>query len=264
MSLTKWKEIFSHSNIAPGLWHVSEDYYVSGNRANIWVVQGLPSLVVDAGLGIHNLLAYLRDAKLVGEIVVVIATHCHFDHSGGLHHFPQVWVHGNESKSVTEGDQQASVSWLSDEEVAVLPRPGWTATEYRVERAQVTRELQDGDIVFGMEVLHLPGHSKGSIALLCNARSWLFTGDVLYQGGLIDWLPSSSINDYRISMSKILDLLKESPTMTILPGHGPVLSSEAGQALATNYLNTTSSHCHKVKSRSMACLVGLALRIKHR
>ena len=76
----------------------------------------------------------------------------------------QVWVHGNESKSVTEGkiaikdlnsiffwnftdlfniyisgddvtlvagNQQASVSWLSDEEVAVLPRPGWTATEYR-------------------------------------------------------------------------------------------------------------------------------------
>jgi len=170
MSLEIWKGIFSHSNIAPGLWHVSEDYYVSGNRANIWVVVGQPSLVVDAGLGIHNLLGYLRDAELVGEDVVVIATHCHFDHSGGLHHFPQVWVHGNESKSVTEGDQQASVSWLSDEEVAVLPRLGWTATEYRVERAQVTRELQDGEVVFGMKVLHLPGHSTGSIALLCTSR----------------------------------------------------------------------------------------------
>jgi len=189
MSLAIWKGIFSHSNIAPGLWHVSEDYYVSGNRANIWVVLGQPSLVVDAGLGIHNLLGYLRDAELVGEDVVVIATHCHFDHSGGLHHFPQVWVHGNESKSVREGNQQAS--------------------------------------------------------------SW----------GL---LPSSSINDYRISMAKILDLLKDCPTMTILPGHGPVLSSEAGQDLAANYLNTTSGHCHKVTTRSMACLVGLALRVRHR
>jgi len=264
MSLAIWKGIFSHSNIAPGLWHVSEDYYVSGNRANIWVVLGQPSLVVDAGLGIHNLLGYLRDAELVGEDVVVIATHCHFDHSGGLHHFPQVWVHRNESKSVREGNQQASVSWLSDEEVAVLPRLGWTATEYRVERAQVTRELEDGETVFGMKVLHLPGHSSGSIALLCTSRSWLFTGDVLYKGGLIDWLPSSSINDYRISMSKILDLLKDCPTMTILPGHGPVLSSEAGQELAANYLNTASGHCHKVTTRSMACLVGLALRVRHR
>jgi len=103
---------------------------------------------------------------------------------------------------VTEGNQQASVSWLSDEEVAVLPRPGWTATEYRVERAQVTRELEDGDIVFGMKVLHLPGHSTGSIALHCDARSWLFTGDVLYQGGLIDWSyhnitsPSPQLSNY--------------------------------------------------------------------
>ena len=43
----------------------------------------------------HSLLGYLRDAELVEEDVVVIATHCHFDHSGGLHHFPQVVHHHN-------------------------------------------------------------------------------------------------------------------------------------------------------------------------
>ena len=46
-----------------------------------------------------------------------------------------------------------------------------------------------------------------------------------------------------------LSTVQDSPTMTILPGHGPVLSSEAGQALAVNYLDTTSGCCPKVKSR---------------
>merc|ERR1712156_280019 len=79
------------------------------------------------------------------------ATHCHFDHSGGLHNFSEVWVHKKESKSVREGNQQASVSWLSDEEVVPKPRPDWSASEYKVKAAHVTRELQDGDIILGMQ-----------------------------------------------------------------------------------------------------------------
>jgi len=237
---------------------------VSGNRANIWVITGEPSLVIDAGLGVHNLLDYLQDVELVGGDVVAIATHCHFDHSGGLHNFSEVWVHKKESKSVREGNQQASVSWLSDEEVVPKPRPDWNASECKVKAAHVTRELQDGDVILGMQVLHLPGHSTGSIALHCSSRSWLFTGDVLYKGGLIDWLPSSSINDYRASMTRISDLLKDSPSMTVLPGHGRVLSSQIAQDIATNYLTMTSGLCHKVTSRSMACLVCLALRVRHR
>ena len=75
----------------------------------------------------NSLLDYLQDVELVGDDVVAIATHCHFDHSGGLHNFPeviyrdlsymfngylvrpsstsvvQVWVHKKESKSVREG-----------------------------------------------------------------------------------------------------------------------------------------------------------------
>ena len=75
----------------------------------------------------NSLLDYLQDVELVGGDVVAIATHCHFDHSGGLHNFSEViyrdlscifigylvrpsstsvaqmWVHKKESKSVREG-----------------------------------------------------------------------------------------------------------------------------------------------------------------
>ena len=78
----------------------------------------------------NSLLDYLQELELVGDDVVAIATHCHFDHSGGLHNFPeviyqelrcifteyivhpcpsevvQVWVHKKESKNVKEGKKQ--------------------------------------------------------------------------------------------------------------------------------------------------------------
>ena len=39
----------------------------------------------------NSLLDYLQDVELVGGDVVAIATHCHFDHSGGLHNFSEVF-----------------------------------------------------------------------------------------------------------------------------------------------------------------------------
>ena len=62
-------------------------YYVSGNRANIWVVEGRDrDLVIDAGLGVFNVAEYLDQCGLINpprKPVLAVATHVHFDHSGG-------------------------------------------------------------------------------------------------------------------------------------------------------------------------------------
>lgn len=48
-------------------------------------------LVIDAGLGIWNLPEFLTQSGLIGKKpVLAVATHCHFDHVGGLHQFKQV------------------------------------------------------------------------------------------------------------------------------------------------------------------------------
>ena len=51
-----------------------------------------------------------------------------------------------------------------------------------------------GDRVF--EVVHLPGHTPGSAGLIDRDSGVLFTGDVLYDGDLLDELPESNIDDY--------------------------------------------------------------------
>ena len=60
---------YSHRKVTEGLYLIEELYYRSGNRANIWLVQGGPGadsdILVDSGLGIYNLRQYLADSGLV-------------------------------------------------------------------------------------------------------------------------------------------------------------------------------------------------------
>lgn len=83
--------------------------------------------------------------------------------------------------------------------------------------------LHDGDIIqFGtasLQVLHTPGHSKGSISLL--AENAVFTGDTLFAGsiGRTDF-PDSSYQQILHSLKKRLMPLPDS--FIVYPGHGPI------------------------------------------
>ena len=61
-------------------------------------------LLVDTGVGVHSLARYLhwsglRSAESDKPLDVVL-THCHFDHSGGAHQWPSVWVHPAEAEVI--------------------------------------------------------------------------------------------------------------------------------------------------------------------
>ena len=61
--------------------------------------------------------------------------------------------------------------------------------------APATRLLEDGDVVdLGdrvLEVIHTPGHSPGGIALFERATGILFSGDIVYDGPLIEDCPGA-------------------------------------------------------------------------
>jgi glyoxylase-like metal-dependent hydrolase (beta-lactamase superfamily II) len=63
-------------------------------------------------------------------------------------------------------------------------------------------EIDLGDRTF--RVLHLPGHTPGEIGLWEEATRTLFSGDCVYESGvLLDELPESSIADYVRSMRRL-------------------------------------------------------------
>merc|ERR1712080_243510 len=148
--------------------------------------------------------------------------------------------------------------------LAVRPHTDWQSGQYRVRPVRVTRQLEDGDSVEGLEVIHLPGHSPGSLAFLDRERSWLFTGDTLYGGGgLIDWLPSSAPSQYLVSMDHLVKLLQEIPSLTVFPGHGPELSSGGAMAVAMEYC-ASAGPCHTLRVTALSWLVNIALHARHR
>lgn len=58
-----------------------------------------------------------------------------------------------------------------------------------------------------LTVLHMPGHSRGSICLHDRENKLLFSGDVVYDGSMIDWLPYSRVSDYISSCERLVGLV---------------------------------------------------------
>ena len=84
---------------------------------------------------------------------------------------------------------------------------------------------------FPSDVLHLSGHTEGSVCLYEERRGLLLSGDVLFAGafGRTD-LPGGSFPELMKSMQdKVLVLPDET---RVLPGHGP--ETTIGRERATN------------------------------
>lgn len=84
--------------------------------------------------------------------------------------------------------------------------------------------LEDGQTVtvgeLEAKVMHLPGHSPGSVAFWFESLQTVFSGDVLFAGsmGRVD-LPGSSAAAMRQSLRRMRDTLPD--TTRVLSGHGP-------------------------------------------
>jgi glyoxylase-like metal-dependent hydrolase (beta-lactamase superfamily II) len=84
--------------------------------------------------------------------------------------------------------------------------------------------LHDGDMVFfgntTLEMIHVPGHSPGSLVFYCKAAGCIFSGDVLFQGsiGRTD-LAGGSFDDLIENICSRLFILPQETV--VYPGHGP-------------------------------------------
>lgn len=189
-------------------------------RCNIWHVRGRDrDLVIDTGLGLKSLSAEI--AAISERPVAGLCTHCHYDHAGALHEFDERLAHEAEAAVYAAPDRHNIVAenFFVDAMIYESPYPGFDAQKWCIEPAPLTRALGDGDVVdLGdrvFHVLHVPGHSPGSIALWEPASGILFSGDTVYDGGLIDDLYNSVPEQLRESHRRLLDL----PVRVVHGGH---------------------------------------------
>jgi len=209
-------------------------------RANIWLVEGRDAdLVVDFGMGLSPLEpALTRDGA---KPLLAVATHVHADHVGALHEFSDRRGHRLEAEGFAHMDDGLTLAHLFrelDEPVTRLPGPGWRPEAFALKMAPLTSFLDEGTEVslgdFRFEVLHLPGHSPGSIGLWDAKRRILFSGDAIYSGTLVDNLPGSNIEDYLQTMARLAGLDVD----IVYPGHNEPISGDEMRMIAAGYLRT--------------------------
>jgi glyoxylase-like metal-dependent hydrolase (beta-lactamase superfamily II) len=225
-------------------------------RCNIWHVRGRDrDLLVDTGMGVMSLREAARD--IFDKPVTAVATHAHSDHIGSHHEFEERVIHRLEAQDLAEPytmpiDTRGMSGGLLDSLlragyevppllIDALPHDGYDMDSYAIAPAPPTRLVEDGSIIDiggrSFEVLHLPGHSPGSIGLWEEASGILFSGDALYDGPLLDELEDSSIPDYVRTMKR----LREIPVRVVHAGHDPSFGRERLIELVDQYLERRDS-----------------------
>ena len=224
-------------------------------RCNVWLVRGRTSdLLIDTGMGIVPLEPVLERSR--DKRLIVVATHSHLDHIGGLHEFDERWVHTDEANDLLGPSHVPLVGAeipaskramlmragypLGDYLLSALPSPDFDMSLFRTVPTRATMCLHEGDTIDlgdrAFEVLHLPGHSPGSIGLWDRKNSVLFSGDAVYDGPLLDDLPESNIDDYCQTMRRLRAL----PAEVVHGGHGDSFDRSHLIAIADAYLDSRS------------------------
>jgi glyoxylase-like metal-dependent hydrolase (beta-lactamase superfamily II) len=228
---------------------IHEPWIAPFYRCNMWHVRGRDrDLLFDSGLGHFSLRAHV---PLVTERdLLCVASHTHFDHIGSHHEFPNCCVHHAEAAILADprNELTAADRYATDEMFIEAPE-GWDASKYRVQPATPSRLLSDGDVIDlgnrSFEVIHTPGHSPGGIGLF-EAKTRIFlSGDIIYDGPLIDDAYHSDVGDYVTTLARIAKL----PVSIVHGGHFPSFGKvRFGQVVEEYVEGKRKMGCHVKKN----------------
>ena len=214
-------------------------------RCNIWHVRGRDrDLLFDTGLGHFSLRAHVP--LVCEQAVICVASHTHFDHIGCHHEFADRAVHGAEAAILEDPRNEWTCAdrYATDDMFIGLPQ-GWDQARYRVKPAEAGLILSGGDVIDlgdrAFEVVHTPGHSPGGIGLFEPKTGIFLSGDIVYDGPLIDNAYHSDVSDYIATF----DRLRKLPVTAVHGGHFASFGPTRYRQLIDEYLaGRRAAGCH--------------------
>ena len=183
------------------------------NNCNSYLIRGEITVLIDPGhLGhLGQLFSQMEVDGISAEAVdLIIVTHSHPDHFEGLRAFL--------NKQVKTAMSQEEERYLLESGKALFEMMQQPLPEFRIDFY-----LKEGELHLGKKTLNIyqtPGHSPGSLSIYWPEEKALFTGDVVFSGGIgrTDFLEGNST-----LLMESIEKMSHLETETLLPGHGEIV-----------------------------------------
>lgn len=222
--------------VIEGVWWIpgKDRFFPDSHMYVIGTLEAADFTLVDCGLmemGSHKVEEIEQAGIPLTMIKRIIMTHTHMDHIGCLPEIleavPQaeVWIHQAEATFLERGDCRIVYGNQMFESVIrsqyKIPEGFFTIEVHR--KIEGEEELLLGGIPF--RILHLPGHSAGSIGLYNEKHRLFISGDTIYADGAIGRydLVSADPGQLKHSLERIASLRVD----ILLPCHNRIVKGGA-------------------------------------
>lgn len=190
---------------------ILETVVVGAIQVNCYILacaESREAIIIDPGDQYSKISRVMNKYKL--KPAMVINTHGHYDHIGCDDEFGvAVYAHELDFPMLQYAHKNLSASFSSAYNVKSQIKP-----------------LKDKEIIkfdcLELEVIHLPGHTRGGIGLLMKKpqANIVFTGDTLFENGIGRYdLEGGSRSQLEHGIKERLFVLP--PETIVYPGHGP-------------------------------------------
>ena len=211
---------------------VPDVHMIEDITAHCYLIVDTDITLVDTGLPhkTKKILSYITDElhRKPSELKTILLTHCDIDHIGNAQELRAVT-----GAKIAAHPKDADI--IAGKQVRVMPKGGmrlmFTLLRpfMRTKPFQVDQIVNNGDTIAGLQVLHVPGHTPGSIAFYDPKRSILFTGDTLgFTNGAVQGPSERVTMDIKQAYDSI-EKYKSLDFSVMLSGHGEPIRSNAAQ-----------------------------------
>ena len=209
---------------------VSGIHLVEGITAHCYLIVDTDLTLIDTGFP-HNtkkIISYITDElhRKPSDLKTILLTHCDIDHIGNA-----VELRKLTGAKIAAHPEDAQV--IEGKKIRTMPKGGMSMMFKLLRPLMSTKPFSvdilanEGDTVAGLKVLHLPGHTQGSIALFDAKRKVLFVGDTLgFRHGAVQG-PSEKMTMDVTKAYESIGKLASLDFNVMLSGHSEPLRSDA-------------------------------------
>ncbi len=208
---------------------ILDNIYLVPSHVNCYIIEREQEcILIDTGMSKNAkcAAALLKSNFPDKPLKSVILTHCHIDHTAGIDiirkYFDFTIIAHEEEKPYIEKEKELprhkGISGFLTKMIGKI---------VGVSDLKVDQTVNDGEILYGLQVMHLPGHTPGTIALVDVENKALFCGDIVngdHSGSKILPPKERFAVDYKQALEASVRMLEETSPSVILTGHGkPIL-----------------------------------------